>query len=86
MLSDARDILDFSKAQLRYIPKIVLLQKYGAYMHLVYDRLPEHLKIDSEVRGYRRCLEHYNCSWHRDHIDGPPRMIKDCSECARHAK
>ncbi|XP_011687487.1 PREDICTED: uncharacterized protein LOC105449806 [Wasmannia auropunctata] len=36
-----------------------------------YDALSEHIKADSEVQQYRRCLKHYNQPWQRTHVDGP---------------
>jgi len=47
----------------------------------VWDKLPEHVKTDSEIRTYRRC--DYNQPWQRTHIDDPAPKIKDCSECQR---
>ena len=77
------DIRDLSAEQLQYIPKVVLLHVYGEYIEHVWDKLPEHVKSDSEVRTYRRCDEQYNQPWQRTHIDGPTPKIKDCSECRR---
>ncbi|KYM96049.1 hypothetical protein ALC62_13299 [Cyphomyrmex costatus] len=54
------DIRELNAEQLQYIPKIVLLQVYGDYIDHVWDRLPEHIRADSEVQRYRRCLKHYN--------------------------
>jgi len=56
------DIRDFSVEQLQYIPKVILLRVYGDYIEHVWDKLPEYMKADSEVRTYRRCDEHYNQS------------------------
>ncbi|KYN22674.1 hypothetical protein ALC57_04920 [Trachymyrmex cornetzi] len=79
------DILNLSVEQSQYIPKVVLLRVYGDYIDYVWNKLPEHVKADSEVRTYRRCDEHYNQPWQRTHIDGPAPKIKDCSECRRRA-
>lgn len=79
------DVLTWSAEQLQYVPKIVLLRVFGDYIEHVWDRLPEHIKADSEVRTYRRCLEHYNLPRQRTHIDGPAPRIKDCDECLRGA-
>ncbi|KYQ58515.1 hypothetical protein ALC60_02489 [Trachymyrmex zeteki] len=49
------DILHLSAEQLKYIPKVILLRVYGDYIDHVWDKLPEHVKMDSEVRTYRRC-------------------------------
>ncbi|KYQ52414.1 hypothetical protein ALC60_08472 [Trachymyrmex zeteki] len=46
------DILDLSAEQLQYIPKIVLLRVYGDYIDHVWDKLPEHVKADSETHTY----------------------------------
>lgn len=81
LLTDKRDVLDLSAEQLQYIPKIALLRDFGDYVELLWDKLPAHVKTDSEVRSYRACREHYNRPWHRDHIDGPPPPIRDCVEC-----
>lgn len=86
MLSHPLDILDLTAEQLELVPKIVLLRTYGNYVHHLWDKLPEHIKADSEVRTYRRCDEHYNQPWQRTHIDGPAPMIKDCGECQRRAQ
>ena len=48
------DIQDLSAEQLQYIPKVVLLRVYGDYIEHIWDKLPEHVKSDSEVRIYRR--------------------------------
>jgi len=81
LLMDKRGILDFTAEQLQYIPKIILLQEFVNYVELLWDRLPEHLKTDPEVQRCRPCTEHYNRSWQRTHIDGPPALIKNCDIC-----
>lgn len=82
-LSVKSEILKLTTEQLQFIPKIVLLQNFGDYVERLWDKLPEHIKADSEVQTYRLCLEHYNRPWHREHIDGPAPLIKDCGECRR---
>lgn len=81
VLSDERDILSLSAEELEFVPKVFLLSKFARFVDHVWDRLPEHLRADPEVRGYRRCNEHYNQPWQRDHIDGPPPYRKDCTLC-----
>ena len=83
ILSDERDILELTTEQLQYIPKVLLLEKFGRYVELVWNKLPEHLKTDAEVQGFRRCTEHYNQPWQRVHIDGPAPYRKDCALCSR---
>ncbi|KYN10280.1 hypothetical protein ALC57_17595, partial [Trachymyrmex cornetzi] len=80
LLTNKREILDFTAEQLQYIPKILLLQEFENYVEILWDRLPNHLKTDPEVQRCRPCLEHYNRPWQRTHIDGPPPLIKDCDE------
>ena len=82
-LSINSDILDFTAEQLQFIPKIVLLRDFGSYVEQLWDKLPEHIKADSEVRQYRRCMRHYNQPWQQTHIDGPTPLIKNCGECQR---
>jgi len=36
--------------ELQYIPKPVLFRVCGHYVHYLWDRLPEHLKADSEIQ------------------------------------
>ncbi|KYN27911.1 hypothetical protein ALC57_02687 [Trachymyrmex cornetzi] len=79
------DLLDLSAEQLQHIPKVVLLRVYDDYIDYVWNKLPQRVKVDSEVRTYRRCDEHYNQPWQRTHIDGPVPKIKDCTECQRRA-
>ncbi|KYQ56632.1 hypothetical protein ALC60_04434 [Trachymyrmex zeteki] len=47
--------------------------------------LPEHIRADSEVQRYHRCLKHYNLPSHQTHINGPAPLIKNCGECHREA-
>ncbi|KYN27532.1 hypothetical protein ALC57_03078 [Trachymyrmex cornetzi] len=47
------DILDLSAEQLQYILKVVLLCVYDDYIDYVWNKLPGHLKVDSEVRTYQ---------------------------------
>ena len=75
------NIVRLSKEELEYVPKVILLQNFGRYIEHLWDKLPEHLKADPEVRGYRRCLQHYNQPWQRDHIDGPAPYVRDCELC-----
>ena len=75
------DIQDLNAEQLQYIPKVVLLRVYDDYIDYVWDKLPEHVKMDSEVRTYRRCDEHYNQPWRETHIGGLALKTKNCSEC-----
>lgn len=83
LLSDKREILNLTAEQLQYIPKIVLLREFENFVESLWERLPEHLKADPEVQRCRPCLKHYNRSWQRTHIDGPPPLIKNCDECRR---
>ncbi|KYN04508.1 hypothetical protein ALC62_04621 [Cyphomyrmex costatus] len=46
------DIRELNAEQLQYIPKIVLLQVCGDYIDHVWDKLPEHVKTDSEVQRH----------------------------------
>lgn len=74
-------IRNLRKTELKYIPKIVLIQKFSRDIHFVWHRLPNHLKFDPEILSHRLCYEHYNLPNERTHIDGPAPMIKDCTRC-----
>ena len=54
------DILKLSARELEYVPKVILVKKFGQYVEHLWERLPQHIKADPEVRGYRRCQDHYN--------------------------
>lgn len=81
MLSDKRDILNLTTEQLQFIPKVILIRHYNSYIHDLWDKLPEHIKADSEIQHYQRCLKHYNQPESDTHIDGPAPLIKDCFLC-----
>ena len=75
------DILKLSVRELEYVPKVILVKKFGQYVKHLWERLPQHIKADPEVRGYRRCQDHYNQPWQRTHIDGPAPYVKECHFC-----
>ena len=77
------NIVRLSKEELEYVPKVILLQNFGRYVERLWEKFPEHIKADPEVRGYRRCLQHYNQLWQRDHVDGPAPYVRDCELCQR---
>lgn len=83
VLSCPSDICNLSAEQLQFVPKAILLQVCGAYVHFVWNKLPEHIRADLEVQTYRLCYEHHNQPWQQTHIDGPTPLIKDCRECRR---
>ena len=72
------DIFHLSSEQLEYIPKIVLLKKFGWCIEVLWDRLPAHITVDSEVQSYRICRKHFNLPNVKD--GGAPR-IRDCYRC-----
>ncbi|EZA56513.1 hypothetical protein X777_03560 [Ooceraea biroi] len=81
LLPEDRGVFGLTSEQLQYVPKIILLERYGDYVEGLWNRLPEHLRCDPEVRRYRRCLAHYNQPGQRFYIDEPAPLIMDCSTC-----
>ena len=77
------NILKLSVEELEYMPKVILLKKFGHYVEHLWEKLPEHVRVNSEVWGYQarttklRCKKHYNQSWQQTHIDGLVPYIKD---------
>lgn len=70
-----------TKKDIAFVPKIFWLEYSSHSIDAVWDKLPEHLKNDPEIIGYRRCSEHWNTPWCRTHIDGPPPHTKYCHMC-----
>jgi len=62
MVSDNRDVQSLTAEQLKYISKVVLLRKFHNCIDQLWDRLSEHIRADSEIQQYRRCLKHNNLS------------------------
>ncbi|XP_067208793.1 uncharacterized protein [Linepithema humile] len=81
VISDERDFLSLSAEALEFVPKVLLVSKFARFVDQVWEKLPEHIRADPEVRGYRRCKEHHNQPWQRDYIDGPAPYVKDCTLC-----
>ncbi|EZA51363.1 hypothetical protein X777_10001 [Ooceraea biroi] len=81
LLPENRLICRLTSEQMQYVPKIILLDRYGDYVEGLWDRLPEHLRRDPEVQRYRKCYAHHNQPEGRDHINGPPPRIIDCHKC-----
>ncbi|RLU19836.1 hypothetical protein DMN91_008395 [Ooceraea biroi] len=77
LLPDDREILGLTSEQLQYVPKIILLERYGDYMEGLWDRLPEHLRRDPEVRWYRRSHRGGNCvPWFVGELGDLTRRVK----------
>ena len=55
----------------------------GHQIPLLWEKLPEHLRADSEVASYQTCHEHWNLPNCGDHIDGRVPARRDCHECRR---
>jgi len=49
-LSDNCDVYSLTAKELKYIPKIILLREFKNYIDQLWDRLPEHIKADSEIQ------------------------------------
>ncbi|KYM96990.1 hypothetical protein ALC62_12368 [Cyphomyrmex costatus] len=81
LITDKRDILAFTAEQLQYVPRVILLRDFENYIEELWDRLPDHIKADTEVKRCRMCFEHYNLPNQKTHIDGPPPLIKNCPQC-----
>lgn len=46
--------------QLKTIPKDVMIALMSEDIHLVWDRLPEELRQDEDMKRYARCIEHHH--------------------------
>ena len=79
----AKDPWECSKEELEYIPKPLLLKYMGHQIPLLWDKLPEYLRADSEVASYQTCHEHWNLPNCGDPIDGRAPARRDCHECRR---
>lgn len=85
LIDPSKSVWDLTKEDFEYIPKLILLKYWGREINYIWDRLPTHLREDSEVISYQVCREHWNTPEMRDHIDGPPPLIKDCHTCNNNA-
>ena len=83
VIDSAKDPWEWSKEELEYIPKPLLLKYMGHQILLLWEKLPEHLRADSEVASYQTCHEHWNLPNRGDHIDGRAPARRDCHECRR---
>jgi len=52
MVSD-RDVQSLTAEQLKYIPKVVLLEEFHNCIDQLWDRLSEHIRADSEIQQYQ---------------------------------
>ncbi|KYN09203.1 hypothetical protein ALC57_18696 [Trachymyrmex cornetzi] len=50
IVSDNCDVYSLTAKQLEYIPKIILLREFKYYIDQLWDRLPDHIKADSEIQ------------------------------------
>ena len=75
LLVERAEVLNLTAEHFQLIPKVVLLHEFDDYVHVVWDRLPDHIRADPAVQECRLCETHH------DHPNPP--MIKDCHECIR---
>ena len=78
-----KDPWEWSKEELKYIPKPLLLKHMGHQFPPLREKLPEYLRTDSEVASYQTCDEHWDSPNCRDHIDGRAPARRDCHERRR---
>ncbi|XP_011685485.1 PREDICTED: uncharacterized protein LOC105448537 [Wasmannia auropunctata] len=57
IVSNNSDILSLTNKELEYIPKVVLLREFPNCISKLWDKLPEHIKADSEFCGPGTHLE-----------------------------
>jgi hypothetical protein len=72
-----------TREQLENMPKEVMISLAPYEIALVWDKLPNHLKNDSDMESYRFCYEHHTSSddsnEEKDVADGPiPRKLFCC--------
>lgn len=79
LFHDTGSLTQLTTADLACLPKSFLLRYCGRVIDQAWPRLPDHLKNDSEIAGYRKCFRHHNIG--ECQVDGPPPMIKDCHIC-----
>lgn len=72
---------ELTKDELKNITKPQLLRYWGKQIHLVWDRLPAHLRADTEVALHLPCMEHWNTPHMRIHIDGSAPRRLECEKC-----
>ena len=76
--NDNNSIVNFSTEELKYISKYVLINYFERDIQYLFDKLPEHLRYDSDIHA---CLP---CRTHRSSHTVPfstPALIKYCSKC-----
>lgn len=74
---------EMNKDELKRMPKEVIIACCSHEIALVWDKLPDDLKNDTDIKQYQFCDEHYN---HAEDInvdvnDGPPPKRMFCSFC-----
>lgn len=75
-------LLKMTMEQLENMPKDVMINLAPNEIALVWDKLPEHLKNDSDMLKYRFCHEHYCADdANSDQADGPPPRRLFCCYC-----
>lgn len=75
-------LLKMTREQLKNMPKEVMITLSANEIALVWDKLPDHVKNDSEMLKYRFCHEHHSSSDQDiDENDGPPPRKIFCCYC-----
>lgn len=76
------NITEMLAEDIAYLRKDFLLQFASYKIEEIWNKLPEIMKEDEEIKKCRRCREHYNIvAQDYDFFDGPIPMIKNCSLC-----
>ena len=78
-------LLCLNTEELSYLPK-GFLESYASHqIHLVWEKLPEKYKKDSDLQIYRKCIEHSNYfnKKYGDVLDGYYPLRKHCELCIK---
>lgn len=76
---ESTSIFELCDEELMALPKEMYMVLLPREIDWIWDRLPTEYQEDHEMRGYRRCSDHYVTL----EVDGPPPMRKDCVFCMR---
>lgn len=77
-----KDAMELTREDLQYIPKSMMLKRWGDDVEIFWHYLPDHIRRDPEIHTYLLCWTHHSVDGLKGYMRGPqPPQERNCRKC-----